>query len=69
MNKKVIPSPSLLLQVRAGFVSQGSNLHRWCDENHVLYPNARQSLIGTWNGPKGKELRARLLIASGVSGD
>jgi len=64
MNKSTSPSKDLLAKVRAGFVAQGTSLNRWCAEHGVLYPNARQVLIGTWNGPKGQDLRLRLVEAA-----
>lgn len=47
MVKDLTPGTTLLSQVRAGLISNGSNLHRWCLENGILYPNARQTLIGS----------------------
>lgn len=60
------PSPSLDLyqKVKAGFVLQGKSLKAWCRENGTNLPNARASLIGTWNGPAGKEMRARIVTAA-----
>lgn len=66
MNKSIPPGISLLNQVRAGFISRGSTLHRWCLLNDVLYPNARQALMGAWNGPKGARLRELIIKESGV---
>lgn len=63
-----IPAPSLqlLVQVRTGFILQGTTLTEWCRENDTHISNARNALIGTWNGPKGKAMRARLVKAAGV---
>lgn len=58
------PGEQLLSQVRAGFVSQGTSFARWCRENGVARQNARLSLVGGWNGPKGQELRAKLISQS-----
>ncbi|EAS0531574.1 hypothetical protein JOU96_004515 [Salmonella enterica] len=66
MNKKLTPSADLLTQVRAGLIENNTNLHKWCSENGVLYANARQALIGTWNGPKGTALREQLVKAAGL---
>ncbi|AXF76821.1 hypothetical protein LU632_05825 [Erwinia tracheiphila] len=66
MVKDLTPGTTLLSQVRAGLISNGSNLHRWCLENGILYPNARQALIGSWDGLKGAKVRERLIEASGI---
>lgn len=60
------PSIDLHLKVRAAFVSQGSSLKRWCRENNITYSNSRDALIGRWNGPKGRKLRARIVSAAGI---
>lgn len=55
---------NLLLRVRTGFVAQGSSLNAWCRANGIHIQNARMTLLGNWNGPKGKELRGRLIETS-----
>lgn len=60
------PSLDLHRQVRAGFVSQGTSLKRWCLDQKITPSNARDALIGRWNGPKGLALRKRLIKASGL---
>lgn len=60
------PSLDLHRQVRAGFVSQGTSLHKWCEDNDILPSNARDALIGRWNGPKGQALRNRVVKASRI---
>jgi hypothetical protein len=55
---------SLLNEVRAGFVRQGRSLHRWCQENGVAHSNARDCLLGVWNGPAATALRSRLIAAA-----
>lgn len=67
MKEKLIPSTNLLAQVRAGLITQGSCLNKWCLENDVLYSSARQALIGTWNGPKGQALREKLINEAGIA--
>jgi len=62
-----IPSQKLYLEVRAGFVTQGTTLTGWCRQHEVNPTNARAALAGIWNGPKGKKLRAELIKASGMS--
>lgn len=59
--------PELLTRVRAGFVSNGSTLTAWCRENGIHHSNARQALLGAWDGPAGKTLRRRLLKAAGIN--
>lgn len=60
------PSLDLHLQVRAAFVLQGTSLKGWCREQGITPSNARDALIGRWNGPKGRALRARVVKASGL---
>jgi hypothetical protein len=61
------PGPDLYLAVRGGFVTQGLTLTRWCNDREINPTNARAALVGAWNGPKGKALRARLIEESGIS--
>lgn len=61
------PSRSLYNKVRGGFIAQGFSLSKWCDSNGFNVQNAQSCLIGTWNGPKARELRAKLVSASGIS--
>jgi hypothetical protein len=60
------PGLDLHFRVRAGFVAQGTSLKSWCREQGITPSNARDALIGRWNGPKGIALRARLIKAAGV---
>lgn len=62
------PAPGLDLhrRVRAGFIVQGTSFKRWCQEQNIKPSNARDALIGRWDGPKGRALRARLVKAAGV---
>ena len=64
----MVPAPGLplLSQVKAGFVLQNTSLTKWCRENTVHISNARNALIGTWNGPKGQALRCRIAKAAKV---
>ncbi len=64
MDKSNLVGKPLLDRVRAGFVAQGTSLNAWCTENAVSYPNARQALIGSWNGPKGVAVRQRIVEAA-----
>lgn len=60
------PSQELLRKVRAAFVLQGSSLQNWCKQNGTHNSNARNALIGSWDGPAGKAMRARIVKASGL---
>jgi hypothetical protein len=61
------PGLDLARQVRAGFVLQGSSLGRWCKQHGVLRQNALSALVGSWDGPKGRALRNRIIKAAGLS--
>jgi len=60
------PGKDLYQKVRGGFISQGLTLTGWCRDNNMHPSNARSSLIGSWDGKKGRELREKLIIASGM---
>jgi hypothetical protein len=62
-----VPSPELLNQVRGAFVAQGITFTEWCRANGVDPRNARLTLLGGWNGPKGLEWRKKILIAAGLN--
>ena len=38
----------------------------WCRENGMHMSNARNALIGSWNGPAGQAMRSRIIKASGL---
>lgn len=59
-------SLQLLRRVRAGFMLKGTTLTEWCRQNGTHISNARNALIGTWDGPKGQAMRAKLVMAAGV---
>ena len=61
------PGLDLHLKVRAAFVARGTSFKRWCLDNGIKPTNARDALIGRWNGPKGQALRARIGHAAGVA--
>jgi hypothetical protein len=61
------PGPDLYRHVRAGFITQGSTLTEWCRKKGTSPTNARSALVGAWNGPKGRALRAELIEASGIA--
>ncbi|MEO5328100.1 MAG: hypothetical protein H7829_07625 [Magnetococcus sp. THC-1_WYH] len=64
---KTHPSQELYRNVRAGFVAQGSTLTAWCRERRINPNNARAVLIGSWDGPKGRALREKLIKAANIS--
>lgn len=55
------------LKVRAGFVAKGTSFRRWCQTNGIKRENGRAAMLGLWKGPKGQEVRRRLLKESGVA--
>ena len=65
-----IPAPSLglYLKVRLGFILQNTSLKAWCRRSGVHSSNARDALIGSWNGPGGKRLRERIVKAAQIEG-
>jgi hypothetical protein len=64
MSASAAPGEKLLLQVRTDFILQGTTLTAWCRSHRIHTSNARQALLGSWNGAKGKALREKLLKAS-----
>ena len=60
------PSRELYMQVRGAFIMKGTNLSEWCRLNNLKPQHARDCLIGTWNGPKGKKVRRQLVEAAGL---
>ena len=65
--KALKPSLGLYNQVRGGFVTHGTTLAAWCRSEGISMGNARDCLVGSWNGPKAKALRIRMIKASGMS--
>lgn len=59
------PSQQLAREVRAAFVLQGTTLKAWCVKNNLHFSNARNCLVGSWDGPAARKLRARILKESG----
>lgn len=66
MDTNRIAGKPFIEKVRAGFVTKGTSLHSWCKTNNVNYANARQALMGTWAGKKGKELLNKIADDAGV---
>lgn len=63
----LLPGVALYVKVRQGFVGQNTSLNRFCTENDITRQHAEASLKGMWNGPKGKDMRNRLIEASGIA--
>lgn len=61
------PGRDLYNRVRAGFILKGSSLTAWCNANGVKQQNALHCLIGSWDGPKSKELRKKMVFDSGIT--
>jgi hypothetical protein len=53
-----------LLQVRVGFLKQGTTFHKWCQENNITRQWATAALTGRRNGPAAKTLRERIIRAA-----
>lgn len=60
------PSKNLMQQVRAGFITQGTTFTDWCRRHQIRHTSARQAIYGSWDGPKAKTLRARIVRAAGI---
>lgn len=62
------PGIDLYRKVMGGFVTQGTTLTAWCRKEGLHQSNSRTCLTGSWDGPRARELRARLCKAAGVTG-
>jgi len=54
----------LYYYIRACFVAKGDSLTAYCRRNGIFRENARDALVGIWNGPAAVELRRKLLQAA-----
>jgi hypothetical protein len=63
----IIPGPDLLLEVRIGFIRNGTSLRAWADRNSVAASYLIQVLRGRTNGPCAQEWRARLIDEAGIT--
>ncbi|MGH8469370.1 MAG: hypothetical protein ACREVY_10445 [Gammaproteobacteria bacterium] len=61
------PCRDLYIRVRAAFVAQDSSLGEWCRKNGIERQTATHCLIGVWNGPKGRKIRARIIEGAGIA--
>lgn len=66
MHSAIAPSKDLLLLVRVGFIRQGTTFTAWCNSNKINKSNARQAVLGSWDGPKGSQLRRRIVRAARI---
>ena len=63
------PSKDLYNKVKASFIMKNTTLGAWCREVGLKQQNVMTCLIGSWNGPKAKELRMKVINASGLNGN
>lgn len=56
----------LYSKIRAGFVSKGTSLNKWCKQNGYHRQNAYAAIMGEWTGEKATELCNLLMVESGV---
>jgi hypothetical protein len=54
-------------QVRAAFILRGTTFTAWCREQAIEPSLVRQAIYGTWAGPKGRAVKARVLRAAKVT--
>ncbi|KYN89501.1 hypothetical protein ATY35_11145 [Vibrio cidicii] len=55
--------------IKGAFIAQGISFSEWCRKNNVTPSNAKAALIGSWDGPKAKSLRTKLIKESGIEID
>lgn len=60
------PSVELYNKVRGAFIAQGRTLKDWAAQNKTHQSNVRSALTGMWDGPKGREMRRRLIKEAGL---
>lgn len=60
------PSADLYRRVRAGFTIKEDSFTAWCKRNKLNVSNVREAICGSWDGPKGREIRAKALRESGI---
>ncbi len=53
-----------LQNVKIGFIRQGTNISRYCEENGINHSHAFRVFSGAWKGEKATALRERLIAAS-----
>lgn len=55
------PGSELNARVRAGFIVKGETLAAWCRSAGYHHQNVRMALLGQWEGPRAREVRAEVL--------
>ena len=55
----------LYTAIRAGFVSKGTSLNKWCKQNGYHRQNAYAAVMGIWKGEKATQFLDLLLSESG----
>lgn len=55
--------------IKGAFIAQGISFSEWCRKNKVTPSNAKAALIGSWDGPKARVLRTKLIKESGIELD
>jgi lambda repressor-like predicted transcriptional regulator len=63
MNSTYKPS-TLIQEVRAGFVLQGTSLTEFCREQGLDRRHVHSALSGRWKGPKANALAQKVFAAS-----
>jgi hypothetical protein len=53
-----------LQSVKIGFMRQGTNISRYCQENGINHSHAFRVFSGKWKGKKASALKQRLIDAS-----
>lgn len=65
-NKPTMTNKQLYASVKASFVAKHTSLHKWCLARNIHRQNARDALLGVWNGEKANELCALLIKDAGI---
>lgn len=61
------PGADLYRLVKAGFVAKGTTFTAYCHSAGIIPSNGRQALLGSWTGPRGREVVRKLVEASGLT--
>jgi|GEM_PF-1171117 len=56
----------LYSKIKAGFISKGTSLNKWCKQNGYHRQNAAAAIKGDWVGEKATLLCNLLIVESGV---
>ena len=66
MKEPTTPAKDAMNRVKAGFILQDTTFGAWCRANGIDPTAGRQAIYGSWNGPRGRAVRAQILKAAGV---